>query len=95
MATKQLEISLMAQVDVKRITDFYAEAASLHVSEKARQAIEEAVRGIAEGVVTHRPGKRGTREYVLDKFPYIIIYRATPSSVRIVRVLHQARGYFN
>ena len=72
----------MAQADVKRITGFYAEAASLHVAEKARQAIEGAVRDIAEGVATHRPGKRGTREYVLDKFPYIIIYRprVAPSS---------------
>ncbi|MDO9227189.1 MAG: type II toxin-antitoxin system RelE/ParE family toxin [Pseudomonadota bacterium] len=85
----------MAQADVKRITGFYAEAASLQVAEKARQAIEGAVRDIAEGVVTHRPDKRGTREYVLDKFPYIIIYRATTSNIRIVRVLHQARGYFN
>ncbi len=85
----------MAQADVRRITDFYAEAAGLHVSEKANQAIAQAILHIASGIVTHRPGKRGTRECVLDKFPFIIIYRVYPSQIRIIRVLHQARSYFN
>ena len=28
-------------------------------------------------------------------FPYTIVYRAAADSVRIVRVLHQAKKYFN
>ena len=31
----------------------------------------------------------------MRKFPYILIYRVYPAKVRIVRVLHQAREYFN
>jgi len=39
--------------------------------------------------------KSGTREYVMRRFPYIVIYRVTDTKVSIVRVLHQAMRYFN
>lgn len=42
-----------------------------------------------------RPGKYGTRECILRRFPYTIVYRASGDMIRIVRVLHQAREYFN
>jgi len=31
----------------------------------------------------------------MRRFPFIIIYRIDSQAVRIVRVLHQAREYFN
>jgi plasmid stabilization system protein ParE len=95
MRPRRLEWSFTAVADLRRITDFYAETAGMQISEKARVAIERSASSIAAGVVTYRKGRRGTRECVLDKFPYIIIYRTTTNSVRIVRVLHQARDYFN
>lgn len=61
----------------------------------ARSTIIDAASRIATLPAVHRPGKQGTRECVLRKFPYVVIYRATVDSVRIVRVLHQAREYFN
>ncbi len=39
-----------------------------------------------------RPGRvKSTRELVLTDIPYIIAYRATDSSVEILRILHQSR----
>ncbi|MEQ1533440.1 MAG: type II toxin-antitoxin system RelE/ParE family toxin [Sideroxydans sp.] len=35
----------------------------------------------------------GTRELVLSKYPYTIIYRLTSSKVRIVAVLHQSQDH--
>lgn len=95
MAAKPLEVSDRAKADIKRIAAFYAEAAGLIVAGDAARIIENAIDRIAEGLVVHRPGKRGTRECVLRKFPYIVIYRVYSAKVRIVRVLHQARDYFN
>ena len=54
-----------------------------------------AVSGLAIRPVLHRPGKSGTRECVLKRFPYTIVYRASGNAIRIVRVMHQARRYFN
>ena len=31
----------------------------------------------------------------MRRFPFIIVYRSTSTRVYIVRVLHQARSYFN
>jgi len=95
MGARRLEVSALARADVKRITNFYAETAGPSIAEAAFLTIDRAFDRLAEGVVTHRPGKRGTRECVLRKFPYIVIYRLYPGKVRVVRVLHQARDYFN
>jgi plasmid stabilization system protein ParE len=95
MGAKRLEWSGRAANDLANIIRFYAETASPAVAGIARQTILDAARRIASRAVLHRAGKRGTRECVLRKFPYIVIYRATARSVQIVRVLHQAREYFN
>ncbi len=85
----------MALADLRRIAEFYAETAGYEVSEAARLYLQGAIKRLAADPVTHRPGKRGTRERVLRKFPYVLIYRVSPTKVRLVRVLHQAREYFN
>jgi hypothetical protein len=42
------------------------------------------------------PGKRhGTREYVMRRFPYIIVFKVQPEKIYVLRVLHQAMRYFN
>jgi plasmid stabilization system protein ParE len=95
MAERWLEVALMAQADITRIAEFYEETAGPLISRQAFETIDKAIDRIAEGIVTHRPGKRGTRECVLRKFPYIVIYRIYPTKIRVVRVLHQARDYFS
>jgi len=35
----------------------------------------------------------GTRELVLKKFPYVVVYRATPQEIVILRLLHQAQDW--
>lgn len=41
-----------------------------------------------------RPGRvKGTRELVLTKMPYIVVYRATANVIEVLRVLHTARRW--
>lgn len=94
MATKPLEWSKRALADRDRIFTFYAETASIFVAYNAREAIRAATRALNRNPLAYRQGKRGTREYTMRKFPYIVIYRVYPGKVRVVRVLHQARDYF-
>lgn len=92
---KRLEWSNRGLRDLELITDYYAKVVSTNVARQAREFIQEAAKNIASRPVLHREGKRGTRECILRKFPYTIIYRASSGAVKIVRVLHQAREYFN
>lgn len=36
---------------------------------------------------------RGTRELVITRYPYTIIYRVRRTAVQIIRVVHQARKF--
>ena len=35
----------------------------------------------------------GTRELVLERYPYTIVYRLTSTKIRVLAVLHQSRQY--
>lgn len=94
MGRKPLEWSVRADADLHGIIRFYTETASPEIAALARASILKAAFRLVADPVVHRPGKRGTRECVLRKFPYIVIYRVSPSKVHIIRVLHQARDYF-
>jgi toxin ParE1/3/4 len=93
---KRLEWSRRAQADRLKITEFYAQEASPFVAEEARQTILKAALAAAANPLHYREGKKnGTREYVMRRFPYTLIYRVTAGNVTVVRVLHQALRYFN
>ena len=96
MATKQLEWSKRSQRDRLKIVEFYAIEASPWVADEAARCILNAALAALKRPLHYREGKMaGTREYVMRRFPYTLVFRVTPTKVRIVRVLHQAAGYFN
>jgi len=69
-------------------------------SEVAAQAfaldIDHAVRSIAEAPLRWPVGRRGERRFVLDRFPYTVMYRVRADHVFITAVAHQSRrpGYW-
>ncbi len=91
---RQLEWSHRSDNDLAAIEAYYVMVASPAVAIAASTAIFEAARKLCDLPSDYRPGKQGTREFVMRKFPYTLIYRATAGRVRIVRILHQARKYF-
>ncbi len=95
MRTKRLDWSLRSLADADTIFGFYAETASFETARSAKDAIARGTQTLQRNPLAYRTGKRGTREYVMQQFPFIIIYRVYPSHIRIIRVLHQARSYFN
>lgn len=92
---KPLDWSKRARADLDRIYDYYLEAAPFDIAEQSIAAILGQAERIARLNLVFRPGKRGMREAVVARFPFTIIYRIEPARLRIVRVLHQAREYFN
>ena len=69
-------------------------------SEVAAQAfaleIDHAIARILEAPLRYPIGRRGERRFVLDRFPYTILYRVRTDHVFITAVAHQSRrpGYW-
>lgn len=69
-------------------------------SEVAAQAftleIDHAIEQILEAPLRYPIGRRGERRFVLDRFPYTILYRTRDDHVFITAVAHQSRrpGYW-
>ena len=93
--SRPLDWSKRARPDLDRIYDYYLEAAPFDIAEQAISTILAQARRIARLNLVYRPGRRGTREAVVSRFPFTVIYRIEPRKIRVVRVLHQAREYFN
>ena len=93
--SKRLEWSKRSRTDLDRIYDYYLETAPYDIAEQAIRAILDQAKRVAELGLVFRPGRTGTRECVMRRFPFILIYRIEPGKVRVVRILHQARSYFN
>ena len=75
---KPLEWSKRARADLDRIYDYYLEAAPYDIAEQAVRAILEQARRMAELGLVYRPGRKGTRECVMRRFLFILIYRIEP-----------------
>jgi toxin ParE1/3/4 len=87
----QLEWSRFARADREAIFD-YIEAdsprAALAVDDRIRQQVEELMKLPEIG----RPGRiDGTRELIIQRTPYIAVYRIAGKTIRILRVLHGAQ----
>jgi plasmid stabilization system protein ParE len=83
-------------MDRQRIARFYSDEASVFIAREADNEIVLAARRVLRCACAYREGKRaGTRECVMRRFPYILVYRVSPERVTILRILHQALRYFN
>ncbi|MDP3439696.1 MAG: type II toxin-antitoxin system RelE/ParE family toxin [Azonexus sp.] len=93
---KRLKWSKRSIVDREKIGVFYKEEASLLVALEADKSILAAAKKLKIDSLAYRVGhKAETREHVMRRFPYILVYRVKGSIVEILRVLHQAMRYFN
>jgi toxin ParE1/3/4 len=93
---RRLEYSVRARRDIEAIETWYLETASETIAHRAVDAILDQAEKIAALSLMFRPGIReGTRECVMRRFPYTLVYVVRSGVVRIVRILHQRSEYFN
>lgn len=73
--------------------DYIAERNPAAATETSR-AISAAVHRLRDFPESGRPGRiLGTRELVVNRTPFVIVYRLVPAGVMIVRVLHAAKRW--
>lgn len=90
-----IEWSKRAEHDLTQIEHHYFEEAGEQLAEAAGDAVYWQVQRIALNRLFFREGKADTRECVMQGWPYTIVYKIDDIKVRVVRVLHQRRAYFN
>jgi toxin ParE1/3/4 len=56
--------------------------------------MESAAKGLLDQPMMGRTGKAdGTREFVIARTPYILIYRVNPEVLEVLRVIHGAQRW--
>ena len=95
MESKQFRFHPEAREDFRDAIRWYR-ARSVVASAEFRRTVSDAIRHVAQA--PHRWPKylHGTRRFVLDRFPFSVIYLDDPDLVTIIAVAHNKRkpGYW-
>jgi plasmid stabilization system protein ParE len=93
---KRLDYTARARRDIDAIEAYYLEKAGEAIADRAVDAILTQAEKITALDLKFRPGiQAATRECVMTRFPYTLVYLSRAREVKIVRVLHQRSEYFN
>ena len=80
-----------ARLDLRELAEYIAED-SVQAAEVVAQRILDAAATLARMPRSGRPGRvSGTREKVVGRTPYILVYRIASGRIRVLRVFHGAR----
>ncbi len=92
-ARKRLEWSPRAGSDLLAIENFYVDLSQI-TADRVMAEIRRSALRLETYPAIGRPGQvRGTRELVIARYPFTLVYRIAGSRVRVGRVLHQYQKY--
>ena len=94
MAALPVELDPRAEQEARAAFLWYLER-SARAAVAFESEIERAFERISEAPTTYPTIDDGLRRYLLDRFPYALLYTIGPTLVRVVAVAHQHRrpGY--
>jgi toxin ParE1/3/4 len=82
-----------ASADLEQIADYISED-SLISATRVVQTIVDAIESLTLHPFRGRPGRlEDTRELIMPKLPYLIVYRIRDNQVVILNVVHAARRW--
>jgi toxin ParE1/3/4 len=95
MAKTSLVFHAEARNELIAALDYYFER-SPKAADAFASEIERACSAIQSSPETWSVYLRGTRRFLLDRFPYLLVYRVVEGSIQIVAVAHGHRkpGYW-
>jgi|GEM_PF-1937077 len=90
MPHKAVEFSPRAALQLDAIEAWYLNNAGVQVANDAVTHILDAVNRLGALSAVYRAAARaGLREYVMERFPYILLHRVSAQKIEIVAILHQ------
>lgn len=82
-----------AVADLEQISDYLLEK-SPNLVITTMESVFTSVLELRQFPRRGRPGrKKGTRELVLTRLPYLVVYEVVDERIRVLRVLHGARRW--
>ena len=92
----KIELHPSALDELREAHRWYYERIPLVASGFARE-IQSAMERIEEAPNRYPEGEHGTRRFVVSRFPFTVVYRASESLITIVAVAHPRRqpGYWS
>jgi len=95
MASKKVEFHEEASAEYEAAFDWYFTRSAMAASKFAGEL------GHAIGVIAEAPQRwpgsiHGTRKFLLQRFPFAVVYRELPSVIQVVAIAHGRRrpGYW-
>ena len=85
-----IEIDPAALAEAAEAQEFYA-AQRLGLGDEFAAQLDKAVARIAAYPMVWPPFSARTRRYLMDRFPYSVVYRLSGDTARVVAVFHQHR----
>ena len=92
MLGRFVELSPRAERQLAAVEAYYLKEAGQAVADRAVASIIEAAEKLGALPVIYRQAARaGLREYVMEQFPYILLYRVYPRTIQVAAIIHQRR----
>lgn len=90
----RVEWSAHAVSDLKTISEYIEQDRSLETANRVTGAIYDCVQGLRTMPYRGRHGRvENTRELVVPRLPYVIVYRAAEERLLILNVVHGAQRW--
>ncbi len=90
----RVQWSSHAVSDLKAISEYIEHERSLQAANRVTRAIYDAVQSLRTMPLRGRYGRiESTRELVVPRLPYIIVYRPLDERVLILNIVHGARRW--
>ena len=95
MSRLALEFHPEAVAEAHAAREWYA-ARSQSAADRFVAELDHAIEQILDGPSQWPLYLHGTRQYILRRFPYLVVYRQTSSTVQVIAVAHgrQRPGYW-
>ena len=95
MASKKVEFHEEAALEYEAALEWYLER-SLLAATKFDDALSRAMDMIVEAPHRWPAGSHGTRRFLLQRFPFAIVYRELPATIQVLAIAHARRkpGYW-
>jgi plasmid stabilization system protein ParE len=95
MAGKKVEFHEEAALEYEAAVGWYLERSVLAAS-KFVDSISRGMDMIAEAPHRWLAGSHGTRRFLLQRFPFAIVYRELPTTIQVLAIAHARRkpGYW-
>jgi len=87
MASKKVELHENAALEYEAAVEWYLERSVLAAS-KFVDAISRGMEMIVEAPHRWPAGNHGTRRFLLQRFPFAIVYREIPAAIQVLAIAH-------